>query len=72
MHSFTSTLLYSCFIAFLPASIFHSNPHTRYYISGLTAGFIPNGLLIKTKDGKIEKFVVFNRKTWVNKINSKR
>lgn len=36
----------------------------------LTAGFIPNGLLIKTKDGNMERFVVNNRKTWVQKINN--
>lgn len=32
-------------------------------------GFIPNGLQIITKSGTNEKFVVNNRKTWVNKIN---
>ncbi len=30
---------------------------------------IPNGLEIKTKEDKIEKFVVNNRKVWVKKIN---
>jgi len=36
----------------------------------LTLGIIPNGLLIKTKDGIIERFVVFNRKKWINTINN--
>lgn len=34
-----------------------------------TAKIIPNGLEIKTKEDNIEKFVINNRKTWVEKIN---
>jgi hypothetical protein len=34
-----------------------------------TFGIIPNGLEIKTIDGKTEKFVVENRKDWVRKIS---
>ncbi len=34
-----------------------------------TFGFIPNGLQIITKNGQKEKFVVHNRKAWVQKIN---
>lgn len=33
-----------------------------------TAGIIPNGLLIKTNDST-ERFVVYNRNTWIKKIN---
>jgi len=33
-----------------------------------TLGLIPNGLTILTNDGKAEKFVIGNRKTWKEKI----
>ena len=34
----------------------------------MTYGFIPNGLEIKTFDGRLEKFVVEDRKDWAKKI----
>lgn len=35
----------------------------------LTAGIIPNGLTIITKHGAPERFVVYNRNAWANRIN---
>lgn len=37
--------------------------------TSFSLGFIPNGLQVVTNDG-VEKFVVFNRKEWVYKINA--
>lgn len=34
-----------------------------------TAGFIPNGLHIIDKAGHVERFVVNNRKVWIQKLN---
>ena len=36
--------------------------------TSLTLGLVPNGLTI-TANGKVEKFVVYRRKEWVQKIN---
>jgi len=33
-----------------------------------TLGIVPNGLLIILKDGSEERFVVYNRRNWINKI----
>jgi len=37
---------------------------------GSTLGFIPNRLQLVLKNGVIERFVVFNRNTWVEQLNS--
>ena len=34
-----------------------------------TLGIIPNGLEIRTTNGKVEKFVVYKRKIWKQKID---
>jgi len=38
--------------------------------TSLTLGIIPNGLQLKTGEGKTEKFVVENRKEWVKLIKN--
>lgn len=37
-----------------------------------TWGLIPNGLEIKTTNGRVEKFVVYKRKTWKQEIDKLR
>jgi hypothetical protein len=45
-------------------------PEISSAVPSLTAGIIPNGLLVCTASGAVERFIVFGRKKWIAAIST--